>query len=116
MRTAPTATIDVVNTILECGENAMPLEATIETRAQLRADHALSRALDRALLEQAQARHCGLLEAQAILKKFELALEKFNAPPWFPALVLRNVSTPRGDRVLVQHGTSRRLVALGEDV
>jgi len=76
----------------------------------------LGRQADRFLVDQVAHLHQGLIEVQENQKKLKAVLEKLSATPWHPAVFLRPVATPLGQRVMVVHGSSRRVVELADGV
>jgi proteasome-associated ATPase len=76
----------------------------------------VSHKLDRFFLEDAVRMRLGLLEAKAHQAKLKEILEALGATPWFPATYIRPVATPLGDRVIVAHGSSFRVVGLAKEV
>ncbi len=73
-----------------------------------------SAAIDRYLIEQNVALRTGLDEAAAQCRMLRELHERLTAPPWHPAIFSEVVMTPRGPRMAVIHGNSRRLVTLGD--
>jgi proteasome-associated ATPase len=103
--------------LLAYGEEAPSLEQKFELLGVLRGGSPeRSQRLDHFLLENlTRARH-GLAQAQLTHAQLQAMLEQLSAPPWYPALFLRAVPTAAGQRALVLHGGTRRLVALAVDV
>src|SRR5262249_47496850 len=103
--------------LLATGDGAPGVEQKLEVLRALRGGSPeRSQRLDHFLIEHlTRARH-GLAQAQLIHAQLQEMLEHQAAPPWYPALFLRAVPTPPGQRALVLYGGARRLVALGEGV
>jgi ATP-dependent 26S proteasome regulatory subunit len=99
------------------GEDAPSLEEKVRFLQDLRRhSEELGRQADRFLVDQVAHLHQGLIEAQENQKKLKAVLEKLSATPWHPAVFLRPVATPLGQRVMVMHGSSRRVVELADGV
>lgn len=67
-------------------------------------------------LEEIARLRAALRETGAVQRELELLLEKLTAPPWFPALLLRVLTTARGRRALVWTGGGARLVDVHPEI
>ena len=92
------------------------LEETVERFATVRADAASSRWLDLGLIRRLHSQHQGLLAAKEQLRGLEGVIEKFKAPPFFPALFISLLDSPHGPRALIRQGGTERIVGFGDDV
>jgi len=92
------------------------LEETVERLATVRADAASSRWLDLGLIRRLHSQHQGLLAAKEQLRGLEGVIEKFKAPPFFPALFISLLDSPHGPRALIRQGGTERIVGFGDDV
>ncbi len=75
-----------------------------------------SQMLDAALIRQLGTMHGGIENAREVQAELRAIVEKMSSTPWHPAVVLRTVEAPMGQRVLVWHGGSARLVDADEEV
>jgi proteasome-associated ATPase len=109
--------IPFADILMATGEDAPSLEEKVRFLQDLRRhSEELGRQADRFLVDQVAHLHQGLIEAQENQKKLKAVLEKLSATPWHPAVFLRPVATPLGQRVMVVHGSSRRVVELADGV
>jgi len=114
-RPAPELT-EMLNLIL-APPHALPLETRLDCLNNVRRqDPDVAAQMDRALLHKLDGQHKALLETKALHEKLEHSLAKFQAPPLHPATFLRLIPLREGDRALVQHGNSRHLVMLDEQI
>lgn len=72
--------------------------------------------LDRLLVESLHRSRLALREVQGKQGELRRLLEELKTPPWFPATVIRVVPTRDGVRAMVQQGSQRRLVGIGDGV
>lgn len=109
--------IPFTDILMDTGEDAPSLEEKVRFLQNLR-NHSedLGRQADRFLVHQASHLRQGLMEAQENQKKLKAILEKLSATPWHPAIFLCPVMTPLGQRAIVMHGSSRRVVELADEV
>ena len=72
--------------------------------------------LDQMLLGELERRDQGLREASANLDKLKEIIDKLTDPPWHTGIYLGAVQTDQGLRPMVQFGSARHVVNLGEAV
>ncbi len=72
--------------------------------------------IDRCLLERYGQLNGGLQIARQKQEELGEMLEKFTAPPYFPAIFQNTVDTENGPSAIVRLGTELRVVALGDAV
>jgi hypothetical protein len=109
--------VPFLENIMDFGDGAPTLVEKLEMVQMIRRTGTdPGRRLDQLLLERLARFAAGLTQAQAAQAQLTAMLERFDAPPWYPALFLRPMDTALGPRALVLHGGAQRLVALGEGV
>jgi proteasome-associated ATPase len=92
-------------------------EQRMEMLARCRAESPeRSARLDQMLLGELDHRDQGLREASADLDKLKEIIDKLTAPPWHTGVFLGAVETEHGPRPMVQFGSGRHVVNLGEGV
>src|SRR5208283_5638996 len=69
--------------------------------------------IDCCLLERYGQLHGGLRIAQQKQEELSEMLEKFTAPPYYPAIFQNTVDTEKGPSAVVRLGSELRAVALG---
>ena len=93
------------------------LEERVEYVEMLRAaDPEQSRRIDHFLLAHLIKSREGLLKAKEKQAELGAVIEKLTAFPWHTAIFVGPVATPGGDRAIVLHGTSQRVVGFDEGV
>lgn len=105
-----------IETLFLCGEGSPSLDDKRALLARLRENPETAAMVDSIILERVGNQQLGLLEAQRVQRKLEGLLDKFASPPWFPATFLAPMATAQGSRAYVQHGNTRRIVALHPEV
>ena len=100
--------------LLLCGEGAPSPDDKRRTLTQLRENPDTAAMVDALMLERLGMQQMALLEARKVQRKLEGLLDKFGSPPWFHGTFLAPMQTAHGPRAYVQHGNTRRIVALGE--
>jgi proteasome-associated ATPase len=75
-----------------------------------------SESVDKFLLSNLGKFHEGLLQAREKLEEFGEMVEKLTAFPWHTATYVGSVPTPEGDRAIVLHGTTQRVVGLDDGI
>jgi proteasome-associated ATPase len=108
--------LDPLSAVLNFDRTAPTPEEKAGLLQPLRQDPATSRQIDLVLLDHLRCQHQGLLAARDNQTKLEGALEKLSAAPWFPAVFIAPVASAKGARALVRHGTTERIVGLGDGV
>jgi len=103
-----------LSAVLNFERNGPPIEEKLALLGLLRQQEEVSPRVDRCLLDRLGLLHKGLLSCQENHRKLEGVLEKFSAPPWFPALFLGPVASPKGPRALVRQGATERIVGFAE--
>jgi proteasome-associated ATPase len=109
--------IPFLQQLLAIGEHAPTIEQKADFAQAVRDRSAdRSRKLDSLLFEQLARLGEGLTEAQTRQAKLQAILEDLGSPPYHPAIFLRPVMTAAGARAMVMYGSTRRVVAVAEDV
>jgi proteasome-associated ATPase len=108
--------LPLLNRITSFGEGAAPIEEKLQLLQAIRASGPeITADLDRYMIEQNGKLSSGLMEARAQQEKLKEILEKLGATPWHPAVFLKPVTTILGERALVSHGSTCRLVGLTDE-
>ena len=103
----------MLNALLATGDGALPEDDRLNLASQLRAlGEEQSRELDRVTFARIATLDTAVREAKSALAKQHEMLRKLMAAPWYPALFLSATRTSEGERAIVIHGPSRRVVAL----
>jgi proteasome ATPase len=98
-------------------DGGLGLEERLEYIEMLRAaDPEQSRRIDQFLLTHLIKARKGLLDAKEKHAELGAFVEKLTAFPWHTATFVDSVATPGGDRAIVLHGTSQRVVGLNDGV
>jgi proteasome-associated ATPase len=96
-------------------EGSLPVEDKLRHLTVLRSAAAPEQ-IDRFLVDRIGQLQGGLQSAQAKQEEFTELLEKFTAPPYFPAVHVHTLETDRGPRAAVRLGSELRVVALGDEM
>ena len=97
--------------------DALDIEEKLNFAASFRGSNPeASRRLDQFLITNATRMREGLLQAEEKMSELAAAITKLTAPPWHAAVFVSTVATSRGDQAVVMHGTSQRIVGLGDGV
>ena len=91
-------------------------EVTVERMAAARQDADVSRQLDLSLMDRLYCQQQGLRKAKELHGRLEEVIEKFKAPPLFPAMFIMLVPSANGPRAYVRQGATERIVGFGEGV
>jgi proteasome-associated ATPase len=105
----------VLERVVSVVESGLPAEEKLRHLAALRASVAPEE-IDRCLLEKVGQLVHGLRSAQMQQEEFKELLEKFTAPPYFPAIYRSTIETETGLNAVVRLGSELRAVALGDSV
>ena len=106
----------VLDGLIDLNDDNPNLEETVERFATVRKDATASRWLDLSLVKRLHCQHQGLLKVKEQLSGLEEVIEKFKAPPFFPAIFISLVDSPQGPRAFVRQGGTERIVGFGDDV
>jgi len=108
--------LSLMELLTATGEEAPSLEEKCHLAQALRAESPrAARQLDRMLLGKIGQLGEGLHEAESNLHELKQMVDKLIAPPWTTAVFLRLVDTPEGQRAMVFHGSTRRVINAAED-
>ncbi|MBN2507579.1 MAG: AAA family ATPase [Verrucomicrobia bacterium] len=115
-RPAPSESISL-DTLLGPGAEGLPIQDKLACLQLLRAQSPENAQLaDRTLLERLGLMGRSLRAAEHNLAKMQTLVDKLTCTPWFPGVFVHPIATSAGTRAVVQTGSTRRIVALGEDV
>ena len=104
--------------LIASGENAPSIEEKLHFAEMIRAtgDEAVSRRLDEFLIKELMKCRSGLMQAKEKQTELAAMMEKLMAFPWHTATFVSPVTTPEGERAIVLHGSSERVVGVNDGV
>jgi proteasome-associated ATPase len=112
---------DIASRILELFNHAeecpLPAHEFLSALNELRESRSENTIIIAQMLMQVIERQSQALSAlQEVHGKLRAAMQNLTAPPYIPAVYLRTANTPTIQGALVQTGTERRVVQVGDDV
>jgi ATP-dependent 26S proteasome regulatory subunit len=108
---------EMLGQLVAVGEGALGIEQKVELAQLIRLEGPDGgRRLDHYLLDTVARQGLGLAEARGTQEKLRAILARLSATPWYPAVFLRPLSTPLGERALIVGGEGTSVVEVAEDV